>query len=374
MSGVQVSRGQTKIITPLLGYTVEESSDLLEYATGQNVGGRRRALDVMPHGVYELSTGNLVAVGSTTRIIKKVAHGALKNDFIFFTTGLNVGLSIQILSVPDADNMIIASTFENAIAIGDAFTLHRSVVPLYSSNGGLTVSSVVGGATEEKQGIIITDLGSVTEAAPVTDIASSGLNGRLQRIAQRITSLIALLPASLGVKADTASLAITASNEDVARSGIITEAAPATDTASSGLNGRLQRIAQRITSLIALLPTALGQGTMATSLKVVLPSDQSTLVVAQAGLIPTYAQSLVIADSGVITFTKPANAKKVLIMAGDANTVILKVTVDGTTTPTATVGMDFIASRSLQFDGVADVKVTAATAATGQSLFLHWSV
>ena len=42
--------------------------------------------------------------------------------------------------------------------------------------------------------------------------------------------------------------------------GPVTETAPATDTASSGLNGRLQRLAQRITSLIALLPSALGTG------------------------------------------------------------------------------------------------------------------
>lgn len=40
-------------------------------------------------------------------------------------------------------------------------------------------------------------LGDVTETAPATDTASSGLNGRLQRIAQRLSSLIALLPASL---------------------------------------------------------------------------------------------------------------------------------------------------------------------------------
>lgn len=39
--------------------------------------------------------------------------------------------------------------------------------------------------------------GAVTETAPATDIASSGLNGRLQRIAQRLTSLIALVPAAL---------------------------------------------------------------------------------------------------------------------------------------------------------------------------------
>lgn len=47
--------------------------------------------------------------------------------------------------------------------------------------------------------------------------------------------------------------------------GTLTETAPGTDTASSGLNGRLQRIAQRVTSLIALLPVAL---TTAGNLKV----------------------------------------------------------------------------------------------------------
>lgn len=44
---------------------------------------------------------------------------------------------------------------------------------------------------------MLTALGAVTETAPATDIASSGLNGRLQRIAQRITSLIALVPAAI---------------------------------------------------------------------------------------------------------------------------------------------------------------------------------
>lgn len=63
-----------------------------------------------------------------------------------------------------------------------------------------------------------------------------------------------------GAAAAAASRPVTASTEDVARTGIITETAPASDTASSGLNGRLQRVAQRITSMIALLPAALGAG------------------------------------------------------------------------------------------------------------------
>lgn len=61
------------------------------------------------------------------------------------------------------------------------------------------------------------------------------------------------------------------------KTGSLTETAPATDTASSGLNGRLQRIAQRITSLIALFPTSIGQKTKAGSLSVVLASDQNNV-------------------------------------------------------------------------------------------------
>ena len=51
-----------------------------------------------------------------------------------------------------------------------------------------------------------------------------------------------------------------------AQIGGLTETAPGTDTASSGLNGRLQRIAQRLTALIAQIPATLGQKTMAASL------------------------------------------------------------------------------------------------------------
>lgn len=59
--------------------------------------------------------------------------------------------------------------------------------------------------------------------------------------------------------------------------GAVNETAPANDTASAGLNGRLQRIAQRLTSLIALLPTSIGQKTKAGSLAVTLASDEDAI-------------------------------------------------------------------------------------------------
>src|SRR4051812_7181237 len=96
-------------------------------------------------------------------------------------------------------------------------------------------------------------IGSKTETAPASDTGSSGLNGRLQRVAQRLTSLIALLPTSIGQKAKDVSLAVTLASDDDLQSklGIASETAPTTDTAAAGLNGRLQRIAQRLTALIA---------------------------------------------------------------------------------------------------------------------------
>lgn len=78
-------------------------------------------------------------------------------------------------------------------------------------------------------------------------------------------------------KANSAPVVIASDDDLQSKLGIVTETAPGTDTASSGLNGRLQRIAQRLTSLIGLFPSALGQTTKSGSLSVTLASDQDTL-------------------------------------------------------------------------------------------------
>ena len=88
------------------------------------------------------------------------------------------------------------------------------------------------------------------------------------------TQTVNTLP-PLGNTTSSASLPATIASDD-AILGANNASAPASDTASSSINGRLQRIAQRITSLMALLPAALGQTTKAGSLSVALASDQAT--------------------------------------------------------------------------------------------------
>jgi hypothetical protein len=167
-------------------------------------------------------------------------------------------------------------------------------------------------------------LGAVTETAPATDTASSGLNGRLQRVAQRITSLIALVPASLGAKTAAASFSVTTATDDllVSQVGIVTETAPATDTASSGLNGRLQRIAQRVTSLIALVPASLGQKAMASSFAVTLASDDPLTVLASAS--SASITSLASAATSAQLLAANAARKGLILNNTDANTVLVK--------------------------------------------------
>jgi len=93
--------------------------------------------------------------------------------------------------------------------------------------------------------------------------------------------------------------------------GAVNETAPASDTASSGLNGRLQRIAQRLTSLIALLPSSLGIKTASGSLSVAPASDaafaltsvgyRSQITVTRPANTTAYTAGDVV--GGVITFT-----------------------------------------------------------------------
>jgi hypothetical protein len=158
-----------------------------------------------------------------------------------------------------ADNIAVTAGSGTTVAADDISSVFYQRVKLSLGADGTAVDAVAGAGavgtgvqrvTLASDDPGVTNIGAVNEAAPASDTASSGLNGRLQRIAQRVTSLIALVPASLGSKAAASSFAVTASTEDIARVGAVNETPPADDTAAAGLNGRLQRIAQNLTDLI----------------------------------------------------------------------------------------------------------------------------
>lgn len=88
----------------------------------------------------------------------------------------------------------------------DAGLVVRNIFPQYGNGTTSSVNTPRFTISNDS-----TPIGSLTETAPATDTASSGLNGRLQRIAQRLTTLIGSTiaasiadgsDATLGAKAD----------------------------------------------------------------------------------------------------------------------------------------------------------------------------
>jgi hypothetical protein len=101
-------------------------------------------------------------------------------------------------------------------------------------------------------------------------------------------------------KANSLSVVLASDDDLQAKIGPTNETVPDVDTAPSGLNGRMQRIAQGLTSLLALLPSSIGQKAAAGSISVTMASNQAAIVVSgpltdtqiRASALPVSAASL----------------------------------------------------------------------------------
>lgn len=115
--------------------------------------------------------------------------------------------------------------------------------------------SVTTAATLDIARMIPVDETDTPSLGAAADSAASSDSGTFSLIAL-FKRLLGKFPSSLGTKTAANSFSVTLSSDDDVLIGSLTEAAPGTDTASSGLNGRLQRIAQRLTAVLAALTSA----------------------------------------------------------------------------------------------------------------------
>lgn len=159
-----------------------------------------------------------------------ISDGA--NVLQIVTTAFGLPVAVQSSALPSGAATSVLQTSGNASltsidakvpALGQALAAASVPVVLTATQlSTLTPPAAISGfATQATLATLLTEstfdakVGSLAEAAPASDTASSGLNGRLQRVAQRLTSLIALLPASIGQKVKTASLPVViASDQD----------------------------------------------------------------------------------------------------------------------------------------------------------------
>lgn len=226
---------------------------------------------------------------------------------------------------------------------------------------------------------INTDLGLQTSPAEPNPANNTTVIGGIKGINSNLQSIDGKTPALVGgrvpvdgsgvtqpISASSLPLPTGASTlaEQQAQStliGAVNETAPATDTASSGLNGRLQRIAQRLTSLIGILPAALGQNTSAGSLAVVLSSQQETLLSdiesnTNPKIIDSMSQSTTTTSA---TLTAPAGSRGYTIQNSTRASGALRYTKSGGGA-SATVGFLLEPGQSTSYqDGASSLDVFA---------------
>jgi hypothetical protein len=121
--------------------------------------------------------------------------------------------------------------------------------------------------------------GALTEAAPASDTASSGLNGRLQRIAQNVTSLIARLPTALGSQLSAASLSTVTASDDPILTAIGATADAASNTTGS-LNAHMRYVASKIDGIS---PAAAGTSTPANQVRIKAAASTNATSVKSSG-------------------------------------------------------------------------------------------
>ncbi len=184
------------IIIPASG-----TGDATPTVATDEIGGAHHQLVKMEFGVANSATQVSssdplpVTLGGTQAVSGSVTANAgtnLNTSALALESGGNLAsVKSNTDKIPSLGQALAASSVPVVLTAAQVSTL----TPPAAITGYATETTL--GTTNTTIGTTNTEIGGLTETAPATDTASSGLNGRLQRIAQRITSLIALLPASL---------------------------------------------------------------------------------------------------------------------------------------------------------------------------------
>lgn len=238
MSGINGYSTQKKVTSKISGYTDKQTQDTTQFVTVTRTSNDKVLEDIKTVGAFRKSGALATEAGTTTRIIKCTAHGGLPGDFIRFELATNNPyFEAGILSTPDADTIIIDGELAATPALSDDFYILRHATQRLDDSGAQIVVATQGPTQFVLNGID-------TEVSQDTAVPANSIPFPIQYLN------------TLGVRTNLATEATLVANGVIETAngvliGAVNETAPATDTASSGLNGRLQRIAQRLTSLIA---------------------------------------------------------------------------------------------------------------------------
>jgi len=364
--------------TTLTGVTANNELKVKDIDAQTNFGLIADSVATTDTGSFSLIALTKKLNQSLTAMLTKLSDRSQKTQLTNGTNDVTVkDIANQIVS-GDYGLVVNAAIHGLTTAGGGAYVdvkvTPSGAVTVESTSNGLALASE---STQVANGVLI---GPVTETAPATDTASSGLNGRLQRIAQRLTSMIALLPAALGqgtmaqslrvvLASDQSTIVVSATattNLDT-NLGAKADAVATTETGTFSLIALIKFLSANLTLMSAKLPASLGIKTSALSLSVT-PSSDGVFATKPKALTGTYAENLALTT--VATFTAPANAIGAIVQADDQNANSLRAKQGAAAT--ASSGMQLQAGRDMKFDSGTDISVCSESASV--KVYVQWFI
>lgn len=250
-------------------------------------------------------------------------------------------MSINVLD-KDGNSQTLDPATQTTLAAILAKLIAAPATEAKQDTGNTSLASIVTAlssqATATKQDALAALIGEV-QASPTSNTLLDRLKALATLLASQATaanqttgntslaSIVTLLTTQAGYLDGVETLlgtAATAANQatQITALGALTETAPASDTASSGINGRLQRIAQRLSSLITALGSPAQDGTDATG--VTMPTGGAGIRGWLSGIYNKLATTIAVTQSGAWSFSmsRPATPAQSSV-AGSATSVSL---------------------------------------------------
>lgn len=292
------------------------------------------ATDGTQKGQIVDSLGNVVTVTGNKLDVNATFAGTVSEN-VAQLGGNNIDTNSGAKS-PGTQRIVIATDqpqLTNAFKVdGSGVTQPVSAAALPLPTGASTETTL---GTRLSESDFDTKTGSLTETAPATDTALSGLNGRLQRIAQRISSLITALgsPFQAGGSIGNTAFGVTGNVTVVQPTGTnlhtVVDSGSVTANAGTNLNTSLLALDSTVSkdstvsTMSGKLPATLGAKTIANSMAVNIASDQTVPISGSVTITPSGTQ-----DENI----KQVNGVAVNVGIGTAGTGTQRVAVSSDST------------------------------------------
>jgi len=330
--------------------TSVSDDSIQNYVTQQKAGAGKVGMDMLPKALYDVQLGvSLVPeVGSTVESIVLTAHGFKEGYVVRFDAGVNEGAEATVFNVIDLNTIELGHKFDTAILPADTFKQLRYLTLTIDSSGSLSTTAgplqiLKGDSGVFTAQIVTKDDTDANNTIPLpveivsfdgTEInitagdinvqtSHTGANPDSMRIGDGVTewgielvtkkglvkdalveaAIVAVgvqLPATIGIKADAASLSVTQSTEDRAATVLRDSNIADTDTATTASAASLANIE-------AQLPATLGSKADAASLAVTQSTEDKLIQTGMSAKLPATLGRKAEAASMSVTFSTEDN-------------------------------------------------------------------